>query len=346
MAPSKTPRTASTAKRMMTTRSTNAEHPAFKVGAAAPTRTRRTKAQIEADNAAKAVKAAEAVQARKDKILKVADLEEAMAQEDGTDITPRLTRPRPRRLRRTETIIEPQTDEEDDQRMDIDRTSEVDFTQHRDLSDDGGDTEIEDSPLPKKVKVSLRDAVDEARKASGEMKEKGGEKEAISAGHHNRKQRGDGRDKVITESDASDDHDRVQDVNVFVLSLLVVSCLTFRRCTVTRRKSSAPSHADLIKGPGLVNAIKPASKPFSVSSLTQSSVTTSTRSSHSRTSATNKEKPTEPATIRRGGIPDDEELVGPEREFAINSPSKGKGKNRVTTTVCLKTLTISNPFHF
>ena len=72
------------------------------------------------------------------------------------------------------------------------------------------------------------------------------------------------------------------------------------------------------------------------------SITTSTRSARSKTSATSvKDTATELFSTRMGGISDTDETQGPERDYAINSPLKGK--KRLTSDVCFKPF-ISYPF--
>lgn len=162
-------------KRTMTTRTTNSLHPAFKVGAAAPARRRRTRAQIEADDVAEAAKAAEATAAKQAKIQMVADLEDKISEENSVDVTPRPQRPLPQRkagLRRCETYIEASSSSDEGMKVDDNLTSDVDFAQP---TEGDGDTDIEEVGGPtKKVKVAklrIRDAVDMARRASEGMKE-------------------------------------------------------------------------------------------------------------------------------------------------------------------------------
>jgi hypothetical protein len=99
-------------------------------------------------------------------------------------------------------------------------------------------------------------------------------------------------------------------------------------------------HIDPING--LVEAIGPLSRPPTGSNA---SATPSLAAQSSKRSTTSSEARVMEKSdgIHIGGISDDEELDGPERMFAINSPPKGR--KRITSEVMFQSYLIFFPSH-
>jgi hypothetical protein len=187
--------------RRIGTRATNASiHPGNLVNAA--TRKRRTKAQIAADNAAKAAQEAAKRKVAKDNLKRVADLEKSIAEEDAHELTPRPRRPRPRQAAPSQTTDDvriPLYADESDQGMDNDdlgNTTADEYKPETDaasvLESQGGDAEdsaTEDQPPKKKQKKpAVRDEIkkinDKAASGGGDSESAGGKPAADKA--HNK----------------------------------------------------------------------------------------------------------------------------------------------------------------
>jgi hypothetical protein len=116
-------------------------------------------------------------------------------------------------------------------------------------------------------------------------------------------------------------------------SLLTLNWDTLYYFNHNRHDEAGYSGHDLIKV--WADATEPGSKPPSMTWLRPPSVACesftvgSTRSS--KISATSSKSTMVDADIRMGGISDNEEVDGPEREFAVKSPLKGK--KRLTSAV-------------
>jgi hypothetical protein len=158
--------------RRIGTRTTNANtHPGNLVNAT--TRKRRSKAQIAADNAAKAAKEAEKKKVAENNLKRVAGLEKSIAEEDANEATPRPRRPRPRRVAPSQTTDDariPLYADESDQGMDNNdpgNTTTDDYKPETDAAsvlesqgDDAEDSVTEDQPPKKKQKKpGVRDEI-------------------------------------------------------------------------------------------------------------------------------------------------------------------------------------------
>ena len=185
--------------RRIGTRTTNANiHPGNLVNAT--TRKRRTKAQIVADNAAKAAREAKKEKVAEDNLKRIAGLEKSIAEEDANELTPRLRRPRPRRLgaapsQPTDDVGIPLYADKSDQGMDnndlSDTTadeykpnSKTDATSIREsqgLGDDTEDSVIGDQPPKKKQKKpAVRDRIN---KINDQTASGGGDRESAGGKH-------------------------------------------------------------------------------------------------------------------------------------------------------------------
>src|SRR5258708_4623735 len=144
-------------QKTMTTWAANSKHPTVDVGAAAPKKKRQTAVEVQWDKEDKAVQAAIAEKVRKDKVQRVAEMEDRMTVEESTmDVTPHPWRPLPQScvdLQHTETYVD--TPSSLIEAMEVsDLTSEGDFAH---ASEGAGDTELEEDARPppaKKVKAS------------------------------------------------------------------------------------------------------------------------------------------------------------------------------------------------
>src|SRR5258708_37477932 len=144
-------------QKTMTTWAANSKHPAVVVGVAAPKKKCQTVVEVQRDKKDKAAQAAIAEKARKDKVQRVAEMEDRMTVEESTmDVTHHPRRPLPQScvdLQHTETYVD--TPSSLIEAMEVsDLTSEGDFAH---ASEGVGDTELEEDarpPAAKKVKVS------------------------------------------------------------------------------------------------------------------------------------------------------------------------------------------------
>src|SRR5258708_3115816 len=83
-------------QKTMTTWAANSKHPAVVVGVAAPKKKCQTVVEVQRDKEDKAAQAAIAEKARKDKVQRVAEMEDRMTVEESTmDVTPHPQRPLP-----------------------------------------------------------------------------------------------------------------------------------------------------------------------------------------------------------------------------------------------------------
>lgn len=177
------------------TRPGNNRHPAIAAGVVAPTRKRRTKAEIKADAEAKNAAKLAAEEAKLAKIQHIAVLEDDIAREDSVDNTPRPRAPsacpvQGKPLQRTKCVLDIDSDTTDTRDNCL---SESDFVVGQEVgsgegSGEGdteveeGDTDTEEEARPKKKakaskpkpkakskekaktsKPSVRDAIDKAR---------------------------------------------------------------------------------------------------------------------------------------------------------------------------------------
>src|SRR5258707_13430013 len=83
-------------QKTMTTQATNSKHPTVDVSTAAPKKKCRTAVEVQQDKEDKAAQAAITEKARKDKVQRVAEMEDRMTVEESTmDVTPYPQRPLP-----------------------------------------------------------------------------------------------------------------------------------------------------------------------------------------------------------------------------------------------------------
>jgi hypothetical protein len=341
-----------TPRKRMGTRPSNPKHPAYKVGAAAPARKRRTRTEVAEANEAKAAQAAEAEKARQAKLQRVANLEDRLMVEESTiDITPRPQRPLPRsRSRRAETHIGASSGESEGS----DTISDEACAQVCGV----GDTDPEEDarpPTPKRAKVQKtrvrRDGVEKARSSidsDGKEKRDANSCEArpssLDARHIMKKvspiepSMGTDKLKLYKNRDSSAS---------FVFSFAMPSNLSLTLDENTlhyynngRGIDDTNSISDYINN--WIHGVRsaPASKPSSTSTRLgrrrdQSLASRSTQSSKS-SGAPVKNTTTEEDGVQMGGISDEDEIHGLERDFAIKSPLKGK--KRLTSEVCFKSL--------
>src|SRR5229473_2195925 len=180
-------------QKTMTTWATNSKHPTIDVGTAAPKKKCQTVVEVQWDKEDKVAQAAIAEKARKDKVQRVAEMEDRMTVEESTmDVTPRPRRPLPQSrvdLQRTEMYVDAPSSLTEAMEV-SDLTSEGDFAH---ASEGVGDTELEEDARPlaaKKVKVSkphVREEVEKARKPNGsDGKEKRDTNRSTEAERHMR----------------------------------------------------------------------------------------------------------------------------------------------------------------
>src|SRR5260370_20822112 len=180
-------------QKTMTTWAANSKHPAVDVSAAAPKKKCRTAVEVQWDKEDKAVQAAIAEKARKDKVQRVAEMEDRMTVEESTmDVTPRPQCPLPQShvdLQRTETYVD--TPSSLTEAIEVaNLTSKGDFTHS---SEGVGNTKLEENARPpavKKVKVlkpRVHEEVEKARKPNGsDGKEKRDTNRSTEAERHMR----------------------------------------------------------------------------------------------------------------------------------------------------------------
>src|SRR5216684_6227679 len=144
-------------QKTMTTWATNSKHPTIDVGTAAPKKKCQTVVEVQWDKEDKVAQATIAEKARKDKVQRVAEMEDRMTVEESTmDVIPRPQRPLPQShvdLQHMETYVDAPSSLTEAMEV-SDLTSEGDFTH---TSEGVGDTELEEDagpPAAKKVKVS------------------------------------------------------------------------------------------------------------------------------------------------------------------------------------------------
>ncbi len=177
----------------MTTWATNSKHPTIDVGTAAPKKKCQTVVEVQWDKEDKVAQAAIAEKARKDKVQRVAEMEDRMTVEESTmDITPHPRCPLPQScvdLWHTETYVDAPLSLTEAMEV-SDLTSEGDFAH---ASEGVGDTKLEEDPRPlavKKVKVlkpHICEEVEKARKPNGsDGKEKRDTNRSTEAEHHMR----------------------------------------------------------------------------------------------------------------------------------------------------------------
>jgi len=184
------------------TRTTNSSiHPGDLVNAT--TRKRRTKAQIAADNAAKAAQEAAKKKVTKDNLERVAVLEKSIAEEDANESTPRPRRPCPRRAAPSQTTVKiPLYADESDQgdNDDLGDTTADEYKPQTDAASEsalesqpgGDDADSEDlvtedqPPKKKQKKLAVRDEIkkinDKAAASGGDDSESSGGKRAADKG--------------------------------------------------------------------------------------------------------------------------------------------------------------------
>src|SRR5260370_41774663 len=133
-------------KKTMTTWAENYKHPTVDVGTAGPKKKCRTAVEVQQDKEDKAAKAAIAEKARKDKVQRVAEMEDRMTVEESTmDITPHPQHPLPQScvdLWHTETYVDAPSSLTEAMEV-ADHTSEEDFTH---ASEGIGDTKLKYDP--------------------------------------------------------------------------------------------------------------------------------------------------------------------------------------------------------
>jgi hypothetical protein len=196
----------------------------------------------------------------------------------------------------------------------------------------------------KAVKSSVRDVVDNARKelvsGKGKGREGGGEKQGQ---RHKMNQDNAEYTTLPHGNDGNDSTYQLSDkVQSFVLSFLMLpeSFLTLDENTLfyfnLSSRNKAPYAPEKIKG--WAKGVQPPSRPASVASgtlhstnLKQPSLTVGTSRSSKTSIKTKAQTHDDDDDVQIGAFSDMDELDGPERQFAINSPPKGK--KRVTSSV-------------
>src|SRR5258708_2174977 len=180
-------------QKTMTTWAANSKHPTVDVGIAAPKKKCQTVVEVQRDKEDKAAQATIAKKARKDKVQRVAEMEDRMTVEESTmDITPHPWCPLPQShvdLQCTEMYVDASLSLTEAMEV-SDLTSEGDFAH---ASEGVGDTKLKEDARPpavKKVKVSkphVHEEVEKAHKPNGsDGKEKRDTNRSTEAEHHMR----------------------------------------------------------------------------------------------------------------------------------------------------------------
>ena len=313
----------------MTTRAKNAlQHP----GAIIQKKRRRNQTEILADEAAAEAKKADLVKTYKDKIRKVAHLESRIDNID--DATPRAshTRPNPRPLYRTMALADvnlgqdmdgDESSTKDNFTSDADYVAEANVETEGDTEGDtGGDTEVElDSPVKKKAKVqkpTLREEVSLARKVGAKQGKAMEPCVDPRVDAH-----GDGLGKSKPSKSAKL---RLVFSPINMSSLLTLDPTTLYYFDIRSKAHGQPPMASLISDwAAQVEMISRSSS--NLLTLTHGSTGAGSKLSEVANLETNDGD----IDLLVGGLPDELEITGIERDWAIQSPPKGR--TRVTSSV-------------
>jgi hypothetical protein len=310
------------------TRPENSEaHP----GAPVSKRKRRTKAEKQADAEEKQRKKDEEAEKKAAGIKRIAQIEDEVAEQDANLVTPR-PKPKPRTAALKRTVgyaVLLLTDSEKQQETGIDEPSEFDPAPQD--NDDGTSelTEIEESPK-KKVKVSTRGAIQASRR----------DKSKEDGMNDNNRMDIDGIDKP-------DGKTAQVKPKRFVLSHM----LTLDETTLYYYSMYSFDLKSDARKPGLVKNWVAKTDIFSAPPKSQSG---SSRSRNDATSSTltNRVLITSDRTFNipsdsdspdkeelQGGLADEDETKGAERDNAVASPLKGKVRASSTVSTRLSYLT-------